>query len=122
MINHANEFQTSSWPLADGEAISMGIGPGPRVLGVTEGRVWLTVTGDNAQQDVWLEAGDSLDLPAGAHVVMEAWPAAHFQLLVPPKACQQVHRSARTAPASSLQRLLSSLQPSSLPQGLRRAA
>jgi hypothetical protein len=37
--------------------------------------------------DVWLLAGESLELPAGLTVVIEAWPSARFQLLVPPKAC-----------------------------------
>lgn len=120
MINHATEFEASSWPLATGEALSMDIGPGPRVLGVTEGRVWLTVTDDQGKEDVWLEAGESLDLPAGANVVLEAWPAAHFQLLVPPKACKTVHRS-RGASVRPLQRLLASL-PVLQPVSQHRAA
>ncbi len=111
MINHSTEFQASSWPLTAGEALSMKIGPGPRVLGVTEGRVWLTVTGDSEHQDQWLEAGQSVDLPAGAHVVMESWPSASFQLLVPPKACAVGRRLSTQSVVRPLHRLIASLQP-----------
>ena len=42
---------------------------------------------DEAATDLWLEAGDSVDLADGLEVVMEAWPAARYQLIVPPSAC-----------------------------------
>lgn len=89
------------WSLGRGEALSLDIGPGARQLSVTSGRVWLTQSGN--LQDVWLESGDSLALPGGAQVVMEAWPEAQFQLLVPPAACRQASSrpaSAARAPAS----------------------
>ncbi len=82
--------QQALWILAAGEALSLPIGPGARELGVTEGRLWLTLKGhqDAPAQDIWLSAGDSLHLPAGSHVVVEAWPQAAFQLLVPPQPCR----------------------------------
>ncbi|MBK3018779.1 DUF2917 domain-containing protein, partial [Klebsiella pneumoniae] len=60
-----------------------------RELRVLEGRVWVTQRGalDLPSDDYWLEAGDALDLPHGAELVIEAWPQARFQLLVPPQAC-----------------------------------
>ncbi|MCV2369553.1 DUF2917 domain-containing protein [Roseateles oligotrophus] len=78
------------WALAQGEALSLEIGPGPRELVVTKGRVWLTQQGSASAppEDVWLEAGQSLALASGSRVVMEAWPQADFQLLVPPAACR----------------------------------
>lgn len=76
----------SLWSLSSGKAMSLAIGPGPRELGVTEGRLWLTRQGreDQLTEDVWLEPGQSVQLDSGTQVVIEAWPAAQFQLLVPP--------------------------------------
>ena len=66
------------------------IGPGPRVLQVVDGRLWLTAPGtvDEPSTDFWLVAGESLELPEGVSVVMEAWSDTRFELLVPPKACR----------------------------------
>jgi hypothetical protein len=86
------------WELARGEALSLDIGPGPRELSVTEGRVWLTQSG--ALEDVWLQPGQSVLLASGARVVVEGYPAAKFQLLVPPAACRVQRRKASAAPAS----------------------
>lgn len=85
----------SVWSLPARESITLRVGPGPRVVQVCEGRLWLTSAGtaDEASMDVWLVAGDSLELPAGLKVVMEAWPNARFQLLVPPRACRGTGRS-----------------------------
>lgn len=79
----------AAWQLAQGEAVSLPIGPGPRELKVLEGRVWVTQQGalDMPSEDYWLSAGEALDLPSGAQLVIEAWPSASFQLLVPPTAC-----------------------------------
>jgi len=84
--------QHSLWSVSQGEAISMSIGPGPRELSVSEGRLWLTLRGalDAPAEDHWLEAGESVQLPSGSRVVMEAWPQAAFHLLVPP--CPEVVR------------------------------
>ena len=90
----------SVWSLPAHESITLRVGPGPRVVQVCEGRLWLTSAGtaDEASMDVWLLPGDSLELPAGLAVVMEAWPSARFQLLVPPQACRSAHRT-RSIPA-----------------------
>ncbi|HLO93563.1 MAG TPA: DUF2917 domain-containing protein [Burkholderiaceae bacterium] len=84
----------ADWRLAQGEALKLPIGPGPRELKVLEGRVWLTRDGrlNRPALDVWLEAGDTLAVPSGAVLVLEAWPQARFQLLVPPLACPAVQR------------------------------
>lgn len=86
----------SDWRLSQGEALKLPIGPGARELKVLEGRVWLTRDGrmNRPALDVWLEAGDSIAVPSGAELVLEAWPHARFQLLVPPLACPEVHRRA----------------------------
>lgn len=79
----------ASWPLARGEARRLGIGPGARMLRVTEGQVWLTAAGndDELSEDRWLHAGEQVWLDHGSEVVVEAWGEARFQLLVPPQAC-----------------------------------
>lgn len=84
----------ADWRLGRGEALKLPIGPGPRELKVLEGRVWLTRDGrlNRPALDVWLEAGDSLTVPSGAELVLEAWPQARFQLLVPPLACPSLQR------------------------------
>ncbi|WP_310384898.1 DUF2917 domain-containing protein [Roseateles sp.] len=86
------------WFLAPGEALSLEIGPGARELAVAKGRVWLTRQGrvQTPAEDEWLEAGQSVALAAGSRVVLEAWPQAAFQLLVPPAACKF-----RTPPSKS---------------------
>lgn len=70
--------------------MTLRIGPGPRVLQVREGRLWLTSPGsaDELSMDVWMLSGESVELPDGLAVVLEAWPSARFELLVPPKACR----------------------------------
>lgn len=82
------------WSLPRGEALSLSIGPGQRELSVAAGRLWLTLQGsaDAQAQDIWLEAGQSVELASGSRVVVEAWPEAQFQLLVPPAACPQLAR------------------------------
>lgn len=80
----------STWSLPAQASTTLRVGPGPRVLQVQEGRLWLTTAGtdDEAATDLWLEAGESVDLADGLVVVMEAWPAARYQLMVPPSACR----------------------------------
>jgi len=74
------------WALPKGTSTTLKVGPGARVIQVCQGRLWLTSPGNEreASIDVWLTPGDSLELPAGLSVVMEAWPSASFRLLVPP--------------------------------------
>ena len=74
------------WALPKGTSTTLKVGPGARVIQVCQGRLWLTSPGNDREPsiDVWLTPGDSLELPAGLSVVMEAWPSASFRLLVPP--------------------------------------
>jgi hypothetical protein len=85
----------STWALPERAATTLEIGPGARVLQVCAGRLWLTTagTGHEAARDVWLVPGDGVELPAGLTVVLEGWPSARFQLLVPPQACRRGSRS-----------------------------
>ena len=80
----------SIWSLPAQTSTTLRVGPGPRVLQVRDGRLWLTTAGtaDEAATDLWLEAGECVDLADGLEVVMEAWPAARYQLMVPPSACR----------------------------------
>ena len=80
----------SIWSLPARTSRTLRVGPGPRVLQVQDGRLWLTTSGtdDEAATDLWLEAGESVELGDGLEVVMEAWPTARYQLMVPPSACR----------------------------------
>ncbi|MDH0865467.1 DUF2917 domain-containing protein [Mitsuaria sp. GD03876] len=94
----------AAWALSPGEAMSLPIGPGRRELHVLEGRVWVTQRGDLSlpAQDFWLSAGETLEVDSGAELVVEAWPAARFQLLVPPQACQARQASVSRRPSFGL--------------------
>ncbi len=96
--------EQANWRVEKGEALRLEIGPGTRALQVVQGRVWLTQSGCSG--DLWLEAGQSVELDAGQEVLIEAWPEAQFQLLVPP--CMKLRRAVWTWP-----RLLRAWQPSS---------
>ena len=95
------------WALEHAQAITLRTGPGPRWLHITMGRAWVTqgATEDGAASaDTWLECGDTLWAAAGAVLVIEAWPTARFELLVPPQACtgqttaaEFMHRLAQSA-------------------------
>ena len=82
-------ISAAGWRLESGQALRLPIGPGPRELQVTAGRLWLTRRGqaDLPAPDVWLAPGESLAVESGEELVLEAWPEAQFQLLVPPRAC-----------------------------------
>jgi Protein of unknown function (DUF2917) len=77
------------WSVGVGQVRTLRIGPGMRVLRVAEGPLWLTVSGtpDDPPQDLWLQQGDAVMLESGVEIVVEGWPAARFQLIVPPQAC-----------------------------------
>lgn len=79
----------ADWALADQAVRALRIGPGPRALRVEAGCLWLTANGRPGRPaaDHVLQAGDSLWLPAGIEVLIEAWGAARFSLRVPPAAC-----------------------------------
>ena len=84
--------EAADWTLPAGAARRLAVGPGPRWLQVTTGRVWLTTTngGASMEQDRWLSDGDAVYLPTGTEVVLEAWGGeARFDLFVPPQACAQ---------------------------------
>ncbi|MEL4180717.1 DUF2917 domain-containing protein [Roseateles sp. PN1] len=102
--------QQALWRLDPGQALSFKIGPGARELQVTAGRVWLTEAAGQASKqgagkegqlpaDVWLQAGESLRLASGTQVLLEGWPSAQFQLLVPPcpELAEQQQRRRATA-------------------------
>ena len=76
----------SLWHLDGGRAMTLAGGAEPRRLAVARGRVWLTLSGtaDQPAEDRWLEAGEALALAPGQAAVLEGWPAADFELLVPP--------------------------------------
>jgi hypothetical protein len=61
-----------------------------RSLLITHGLVWLTL--DGQRWDHWLAGGESALLPAGSAAMLQAWPAASFQLLLPPQAARQRKR------------------------------
>lgn len=69
------------WKLAPGRALSLRPWQ-PSEIAVVHGRVWLTMTGfsrtdvPGAVVDHVLQAGDRLTIPAGRHVVLEAWSPA----------------------------------------------
>lgn len=76
----------STWHLDGGRALTLAGAAEARRLAVARGRVWLTLSGtaDEPAEDQWLEAGEAVALAPGQTVVLEAWPAADFELLVPP--------------------------------------
>jgi hypothetical protein len=108
LMRKSQRSSDSIWSLPAGTSTKLHVGPGPRVLRVCEGRLWLTTAGtaDDAATDLWLEPGDEVDLASGLEVVMEAWPAARYQLLVPPSACSG--RLAETTLAARASRWLES--------------
>jgi ferric-dicitrate binding protein FerR (iron transport regulator) len=76
----------SVWHLAGGRALTLAGAAEARRLAVQQGRVWLTLSGtaDRPAEDCWLEAGEAVALAPGQTAVLEGWPAAAFELLVPP--------------------------------------
>jgi|SRR6516225_8630595 hypothetical protein len=76
----------SVWHLDGGRALTLAAGAEARRLAVARGRVWLTLSGTTEEpaEDKWLEAGEAVALAAGQTAVLEGWPAADFELLVPP--------------------------------------
>lgn len=66
---------TRGWHLAASRAISLRPTE-PGRLRITEGQVWVTLNAPHVPcglDDHVLVAGQTLDIPAGAHVVMEPW-------------------------------------------------
>lgn len=85
------------WQLAESQAATLVPQAEPRWLHVEDGCVWVTAqnAGPHAP-DLWLNAGDSLELPAGSTWVLQAWPQAQMSVLAPP-ALTQVSASSRPA-------------------------
>ena len=76
----------STWHLDGGRALTLAGGAEMRRLSVARGRVWLTLSGtpERPAEDCWLEAGQAVALAPGQTAVLEGWPAADFEVLVPP--------------------------------------
>ncbi|MDR7298462.1 ferric-dicitrate binding protein FerR (iron transport regulator) [Pelomonas aquatica] len=76
----------SVWHLDGGRALTLSGSAEARRLAVAQGRVWLTLSGtaDQPAEDQWLQAGEAVALAPGQTAVLEGWPAADFELLVPP--------------------------------------
>lgn len=64
-----NNFANPSYKIVAGETFS-GTAEQPRKITVACGRVWLTIAGQT--DDYWLNAGESMVIPAGHFVVIEA--------------------------------------------------
>lgn len=78
---HQNR-QPWAFQLARRQAVTLLPERAARWLRVDCGRVWITAReGGPASDDIWLEAGQSLALPAGSAWVLEAWPEAQLSLL-----------------------------------------
>jgi hypothetical protein len=88
-MNVEHESNGAVWRLEAGAALHLHIGPGSRRLEVTEGRLWITTDADRPHHslDVWIGAGEAVELPGGLSLVVDAHPRARFRLLVPPQAC-----------------------------------
>lgn len=72
------------WSLEPHQAATLPAAVEPRALVVQEGRVWLTreaAVGGEAE-DIWLEPGQSLEVPAGTAWVLEGWPQARVSLVL----------------------------------------
>ena len=63
-----------AWQIAPGEAMSLKA-RSASVLRVRQGRVWITpdATAAHASEDLVLAPGESMTVPAGQRIVMEAW-------------------------------------------------
>ncbi len=64
-----NLFTMESHTIAAGKAVS-GVAAKAQTLRIVHGQVWVTVAGES--DDYWLQAGATLDVPAGRLVVVEA--------------------------------------------------
>ncbi|MED5620450.1 DUF2917 domain-containing protein [Ideonella sp. BN130291] len=118
LMSHSQESSASQavrkWGLTEGSAMRLAAEDRGRWLLVTEGRVWLTTSATTPEQvphDCWLEAGDSIELPASQDAVIESWPSARFELRqVAPGA--EVSASLALKPSAALRRWLQALRPS----------
>jgi hypothetical protein len=76
-----------AWHLAGHQAQTLPAAASPRWLLVQAGQVWVTQARQRSPvqppPDIWLQAGDSLALPAGSAWVLEAWNDADLHLAEP---------------------------------------
>lgn len=101
----SNMHQTTApwlWQLAESQAATLMPQAVPRWLHVEDGCVWVTAqnAGPHAP-DLWLGAGESLELPAGSTWVLQAWPQAQMTVLAPPAlrpAAASSPKAAQSAP------------------------
>jgi hypothetical protein len=86
-----------SWRLEPRQATTLAADDSPRWLHVEDGKVWVTAreAGPQAEQDIWLGAGESLPLPAGSEWVLQAWPSARLSLLQAAPAARRAGPSRR---------------------------
>lgn len=71
-----------TWPLEPRQVRTLPAAGLPRWLRVDAGCVWVTQSRSDAPaEDLWLQAGESLALPAGTAWVVEAWPRTQLSLL-----------------------------------------
>lgn len=86
-VNQAATGQPGHWTLGAGDVRHVSALPVSRWLAVQHGRLWVTreqpAAGDEPE-DIWLEAGQDLYLPAGSAWLVEAWPHADARLIEEP--------------------------------------
>ncbi len=103
--------------LVEGRAMRLPAAPVVRWLKVAEGRLWLTHSAQRPEElplDCWLQAGESVELPAGQDAVLEAWPSARFEVLEAAPA-EAVSASLALKPSAALRRWLQGLRPAPAP-------
>lgn len=82
MTDAHQSTQPWAFQLERRQAVTLLAEPAQRWLRVDHGRVWITVRdGGPDSEDIWLEAGETLSLPAGSAWVLEASPQAQLSLL-----------------------------------------
>lgn len=85
-MHEANQLAPWHWALGSGDVRHVEPLPVARWLAVQDGRLWVTreqASGDEPE-DIWLEAGQDLYLPAGSAWLVEAWPHARARLIEEP--------------------------------------
>ncbi|MDZ5460849.1 DUF2917 domain-containing protein [Azohydromonas lata] len=74
------------WTLSRRQARRLAATRHRRFLRVLEGELWVTPSAGarSASEDLWLRAGQRLELPAGVEFVAEGWRDSRFELLLAP--------------------------------------
>lgn len=94
----------AGWPLAAGAVASLPADAAPRLLLVLCGQVWITERIDDGEPrqavDHWLDAGQTLALPAGSRWIVEARHRARLVLLQPPPAARGLSAASAGAAVS----------------------